>query len=241
MNTIVVNFYDYYGEQYSQQTVYTEDVVEDLSLKELHIDYGVTIPTLEDIGTLSFILWVKFPTKFNDNVATFTFRPEYKNTDLAFKWMNRQLDIVEENIGVHDNNINIHKYEHDNIIFLEDKGISSLIAEDIHIANEIGVAESSYNYNFNRISNIYNKDFDSQLSHIYESTDEIQCDILEMDTTHMEELYGLNLRTSSDAERLIPIQQKIISTPQQYVISQSEYDNMNRKDENVIYMTKIIS
>lgn len=240
MNTIVVNFYDYYGEQYSQQTVYTEDVVEDLSLKELHIDYGITIPTLADIGTLSFILWVKFPTKFNENTTTFTFRPEYKDTDLALKWMNRQLDIIEEDMGVHDNNINIHQYEHDCIIASDNTDISYLAEADTHIAHEIGVVETAYNYNFDRLAYIYNSDFDTQFSCIYNTTNQIQCDILYMDMTHMEELYGLRLRTISDAERLIPIQQKIISTPPQYVMSQTEYNNMNKKDINAIYMTKII-
>lgn len=241
-NTLIIKFYDYYGQVYNQQTlnVQAEYIMDNLSLNEL-VALGVVIPTLPDVYNKSFLEWIQYPTKYdenNNNTIVYSFWSKYINTSLGTEYCDNQLDDLEDEINNHDNNMNLHIDEQNNMINNADTTIGNLNNIDGDITDEIRIVEEGYNKNLQKILLLNNREYDKQFSYLYSDIQEVQDEITYMGINHIEELYGISQQLNTNESRMTNLQNKIYSIPKHYIISQNEYNNLVSKDKNAIYFTK---
>lgn len=240
-STTIVKFYDYYGKVYSQQSIDIpgEFVMNDLTLDEL-VEIGVTVPTLPDINNKSFLEWIKHQTKYDasNNTVVYNFWSRYINSSLGTEYCNNQLDELDDKINGHDNNMNLHIDEQNNKINNADTTIGKLNNIDGDIIDEIKIVKEGYERNKQKILLLNNKDYDEQFSYLYSDIQRVQNEINDMEVNHNRDLFGIDQRLNENENRMVNIQNKALSIPKHYIISQNEYRNIESKDKNAIYFTK---
>jgi len=241
MDTTIVKFYNDYGQVYNQQNIDipAEFIVSDLSLKEL-ADVGITVPTLPDVSNKSFLGWIKQPTKNDESESTivYTFYPRYISSSLGTEYCDNQLDELDDKINGHDNNLNIHIDEQNNKINNADTTIGKLQNIDGDIIDEIKIVKEGYERNKQKILLLNNYNYDEQFSYLYSDIQRVQNEINEMEVNHNRDLLELAQRLNKAENIMVNLQNKALSIPKHYIISQNAYRNIESKDKNAIYFTK---